>query len=211
MQRAVCTGVTLMALVGPAAAETRTPAPDPASPSHRGQFLASLRVGLGLRAIATYEDDTYCGSTSSDGGGFAPVCTGRAPFALDFELGYGLTDRVDLFAELRLGLEPDFDATPSGDDGPNAVRVSPGARFFFSEGGATKLFTTAQVVLDFTGYDQASGESRGTDVGIRNLSGLWVDLDRAYGFYVYLGETATFARWLSFELEGGIGVQGRYR
>ena len=42
-------------------------------------------------------------------------------------------------------------------------------------------------------------------------SGLWFDLARSYGVYVFVGETATVARWMRFELEGGIGVQGRYR
>ena len=42
------------------------------------------------------------------------------------------------------------------------------------------------------------------------MNGLWFDLDRSYGAYVYVGETAMFARWLSFELEAGFGVQARY-
>ena len=50
----------------------------------------------------------------------------------------------------------------------------------------------------------------GTDFGVRNVSGLWIDLDRSYGFYVFVGETATFARGLRFELEGGLRIQGRY-
>jgi hypothetical protein len=88
--------------------------------------------------------------------------------------------------------------------------VSPGARFFFSEGSRTRLFTTAQLVVDLAGYEDAGGNGRGTDLGFRNLSGLWIDLGRRYGAYVFVGETATFARWMRFELEGGIGIQGRY-
>ena len=43
-----------------------------------------------------------------------------------------------------------------------------------------------------------------------DLEGLWIDLHRTYGFYIYAGETATFSRWLEAQLEGGIGFQARY-
>ena len=96
-------------------------------------------------------------------------------------------------------------------DGPRMFHVSPGVRFFFNDSKMMKLFTTAQAVFDFAGYEDNVGMSRGADLGVRNLSGLWFDLDSAYGIYAYVGETATFGRWLRFELEAGLGIQGRYR
>ena len=178
--------------------------------SHHRQFQLSVRTPFGLRGIATY-DDTYCGDTdTSRPSGFAKVCTGRSPFAVDFELGYGIKRTIDLVLELRVGIEQDFGNTPASDDGPRAFHLSPGARFFFSDEGRSKLFTTAQVVLDFAGYEDAAGEALGTDFGLRNMSGLWIDLERSYGFYVFVGSTATFSRWLRFELEAGLGIQGRY-
>lgn len=180
--------------------------------THEGQFEASLRIPIGLRAVVPYEKGTYCGTLDSTAdSGFAPACTGRAPFAFDLELGYGVHRRIDVFLELRIGLEQDFGATPTAVEGPRTFHVSPGARFFFSEAGSSKLFTTAQLVFDASGYEDAAGDSRGADFGVRNLSGLWFDLDKAYGFYVFVGETASFARWMRFELEAGVGVQGRYR
>jgi hypothetical protein len=179
--------------------------------SHQGQLAISIRLPLGLRALAPY-DDGYCGQTDPGGSnGFAAVCTGRAPFSIDFEVGYGLARRIDVFLELRLGIEQDFGRTPADQDGARVFHVSPGARFFFSDAGRSKLFTTAQLVIDGSGYKDLAGQGRGADVGLRNLSGIWFDLDRAYGIYAFVGETATFARWLRFELEAGIGVQGRYR
>ena len=200
----------------PAKAPDKAPAPPEADNlSHRGQFEVSLRLALGLRAIVPYDKQNYCGQTdNSTSTGNAPVCSGRAPFSFDLELGYGLARRIDVFAELRLGIEADFPATANlgaGQEGPRMLHVSPGARFFFSDAATSKLFTTAQVVFDFAGYKDAAGASRGTDFGVRNLNGLWFDLDKAYGFYAYIGETATFARWLRFELEAGVGIQGRYR
>jgi hypothetical protein len=178
--------------------------------SHKGQLQASVRVALGLRGIATYDSEVYCGDIDPQApAGYAPVCTGRAPMSLDLELGYGVGRRVDLVVELRLGLERDFGAAP-GDDGPRMFHLSPGARFFFSEGSRLKLFTTAQVVIDFAGYEDSLGADRGKDFGVRNLSGLWVDVSRTLGVYAFVGETATLARWLRFELEGGLGISGRY-
>lgn len=169
--------------------------------SHKGQLQVSARMALGLRAIIPYDSADYCGQTDN-GVSNAPVCTGRAPFSLDLELGYGVAQRVDLILELRLGLETDFGSSPFEMDGPRMFHLAPGGRFFFSDAKTTKLFTTAQLVFDF---------SRGTDVGVRNMNGLWFDLDRAYGFYAYIAETATFSSWLRFELEAGVGVSGRYR
>ncbi len=200
-----------MSIAGLAAAVSAAAA-EPAQTSHQGQFQLSARLSLGLRGIATYDDTAYCGDTDpTASSGFAPVCTGRSPLAIDFEIGYGLGRKIDTFLEIRIGLEQDFGPLPSSDDGPRPFHLSPGARFFFSEGGRAKLFTTAQVVFDFAGYQDIDGKELGMDFGIRNLSGLWFDLDRAYGVYFFIGETATFSRWLRFELEAGVGIQGRYR
>ncbi|MDQ3297940.1 MAG: hypothetical protein M3619_15230 [Myxococcota bacterium] len=195
-----------LAAAPPAAAD------EPAGTSHQGQFQLSARLSFGLRGIATYDDTAYCGDTDpSTSSGFAPVCTGRSPLAIDLELGYGLGRKIDTFLEIRIGIEQDFGPLPTSDEGPRPFHLSPGARFFFSEARRTKLFTTAQVVFDFAGYEDVDGKQLGMDFGIRNMSGLWFDLDRAYGFYFFIGETATFSRWLRFELEAGVGIQGRYR
>lgn len=207
---------------------TRRPPSDPASPpeeapepgragpvtySHKGQIQASLRLSLGMRAIVAYDDNDYCGeSDSMSSTGNKAVCTGRVPFSFDLELGYGIARKIDLIAELRIGIEEDFTATLTGaGDGPRMFHFSPGARFFFSDAKTMKLFTTAQLVFDFAGYKDAAGQERGADFGVRNLNGLWLDLDRAYGFYAYVGETVTFGRWLLTQLEAGVGVSARFR
>ncbi len=185
----------------------------PVTFSHKGQIQASLRLSLGMRAIVAYDDDDYCGEMDPmSSTGNKAVCTGRVPFSFDLELGYGIARKIDLIAELRIGIEEDFTATFTGaGDGPRMFHFSPGARFFFSDAKTMKLFTTAQLVFDFAGYKDAAGQDRGADFGVRNLNGLWLDLDRAYGFYAYVGETATFGRWLLTELELGAGVSARFR
>lgn len=214
-----CAVVTILGLAGtawadgPDAAAPDVPAPErvePRSTDHYHQFGLSGRIALGLRGIATYDDTDYCGKRSPDtGSGFAAVCIGRAPVSLDLEASYGIAHRRELILELRLGLERDFGSIP-GVDGPRVHFIAPGVRLFFSEAKTSKLFTQVQLAIDFTSYHDAGNQGRGTDYGFRNLNGLWFDLHHAYGFYVFVGETLTFKRWLMGDLEGGIGIQGRY-
>ncbi|MEO8552185.1 MAG: hypothetical protein ABI678_19545 [Kofleriaceae bacterium] len=195
--------VLVLLIAGPAAAD------DDVATSHAGQFGISARLGLGVRGIATYDSD-YCGVLDpSAKNGNAPVCTGRSAFALDLEPSYGVAHAIELVFGLHLGLERDFGATPAA-DGPRAFRLEPGARFFFSEAKHSKLFVQPTFVIDFTDYQKQAGGSYGTDIGVRALEGYWIDFHRSYGFYVYVGETAEFARWISAELDFGIGIQGRY-
>lgn len=184
-------------------------ADDPIPAGHQGQVGLSLRLGLGVRGIATYNSD-YCGvldNTAKNGN--APVCTGREPFALDLEPSYGVAKAIELVFGFHIGLERDFGPT-AATDGPKAFRIEPGARFFFSESGHSKLFVQPSFVVDFTNYQKAGGASYGTDVGVRALEGYWIDLHRSFGLYAFVGETAEFSRWLSANLDFGVGIQGRY-
>lgn len=194
-------GVLLLA--SPALADDRIP------DGHQGQFGLSARFGLGVRGIATYNSD-YCGTTDTTAkNGNAPVCTGRSPVFLELEPSYGVAKSIELTLGVHLALEKDFGAAP-GLDGPHPFRLEPGARFFFSEAGHSKLFVQPSLVLDFSGYDKAGGGSYGTDFGVGAKEGYWLDLHRAFGFYVFVGETVEFARWLDADLSFGIGIQGRY-
>lgn len=187
-------------LAGTAAADDTEP---PVS-FHKGQFGVSGRLALGVRGIATYENTVYCGKTDPQAQyGFASVCTGRTPLALDIEPSYGLTPKIELVLELRIGLQRDFgrDQTSSG---PLPFHISPGARFFFNDSKGAKLFVQPQILFDLAGYE------RGNDFGVRGIEGLWIDLHRAYGIYFYAGETLAFSRWLSASFEVGFGFQGRY-
>jgi hypothetical protein len=196
-----------MRRLGVIAAIALTAAPafaDDAATFHEGKFGLSGRLSLGVRGIVTYDNDVYCGKTDPQGAfGYASACTGRTPMALDLEFSYGVKSTIELVLELRLGLERDVGATPS-EDGPRPFHISPGARFFFSDTAKLKLFAQPQLVLDFAGY------ASGNDVGVRGIEGLWIDLHRSYGVYVFVAETLGFSRWLSAAFEGGVGFQGRY-
>lgn len=177
---------------------------EPPKTFHKGQFGLSARFGLGARGIATYDNTVYCGKQDPQAEhGFASVCTGRTPLALDLEAAYGVTQSIELTLELRLGLERDFGANAS-EEGPRPFWLAPGARFFFSEEKHTKLFVQPELVLDLGGYDA------GKDIGVRGIEGFWIDLHKTYGLYFFVGETLEFSRWLSATFEAGVGFQGRY-
>ena len=193
----------LMAVSTPAWADDNAVSP---VTFHKGQFGGSARFALGGRGIATYENTVYCGKTDPMAEhGFASVCTGRTPLALDLEAAYGVTGSIELTLELRLGLERDFGTAP-GADGPRPFHVAPGARFFFSEAARSKLFVQPELVFDFAGYDSRPGN----DFGVRGIEGYWIDLHKSYGLYFFVAETLEFSRWLSATFEGGVGFQGRY-
>ena len=187
----------------PALADDSIPA------THKGQFGLSARLEVGVRGIATYNSD-YCGvSDSTAKSGNAPVCTGRSPFALDLEPSYAVARAVELTLNFHIGLEKDFGPTPIT-EGPRVFRLEPGARFYFSEAGHSKLFVQPSLVLDFTNYLKQTGQAYGTDFGVRAMEGYMLDLHRSFSAYAFVGETAELSRWLYAELEFGIGVQGRY-
>lgn len=193
--------VLLLACLGSSA---RADDSESAITSHEGQFGGSVRLGMGVRGIATYENTIYCGKLDAMAEhGYASVCTGRMPISLDLEAAYGVARSIELTFELRIGLESDFESPP-GSDAPRPFHIAPGARFFFSEAKRTKLFVQPELVLDFAGYE------RGNDLGFRGIEGFWIDLHPSYGFYIWIAETLEFKRWISASFEGGIGFQGRY-
>lgn len=171
--------------------------------SHRGQIGFNLQGGFGYRATFPYGEE-FCGQRAADGSN-KPNCLGRSPFALDLGVSYGVLDLLELFVELRVGLERDFGERP-GDSGPRVLVLAPGIKGYIAEVGQLRLFSTLQVPIDFTGYGQFSK----VDLGVRNVNGFQLDVHRTTGIYFYVGETASFRRWLRFEIEGGLGMQARF-
>lgn len=171
--------------------------------SHKGQVGVHLQGGIGYRGLFPY-DGEYCGQLKDDGGNKAN-CVSRRPFVLDLGVGYGVTRSLELFAELRVGLESDFGVRP-GQDGPRAVVLSPGIKVYIAEVGATQFFSTLQLPIDFTDYEQIDKN----DFGVRNINGLQLDLHKTFGVFLFFGETVTWRRWLGFEVEAGFGAQVRF-
>lgn len=175
--------------------------------SHKGQFGLSAGGGAGFRFISTYDKGIYCGQTSTDGSGEPKkVCTGRSPTFLDLGISFGVSTGLELVIDMRLGLEQDFGAA-DGLDGPKQFAIAPGLRLYVRDAGLLKFFSSFQLVIDSTDYDQPDVAS--TDYGLRNNNGLMFDFHRTVGVYFFFGETVSFRRWFHFDLFGGIGIQAR--
>lgn len=169
--------------------------------SHKGQFGVSVDFGTGYRSIFPY-DEEWCGSTDA-------VCSARAPFFVDFTLTYGVTRAVELVADVRLGLEDDFQPAQLSQEAPTPISFGGGVRFYVDDTGSSKFFTSFLVGLDQTDYS-GSGSSVRTDVLLRNVNGLLIDFHRTFGAYVFLGANLGFVRWLSFQVDAGVGLQARF-
>lgn len=173
----------------------------------KGQLSLNVGIGDSVRVIGTY-DREYCGHT--DEAGNADVCIGRGPVVLAVSGGYRLTERVEPMAELEFGIERDFGRAPNV-EGPRIKAFAPGFRFFFSDAGRSKFFSTVQVLFDFSGYEASDGGSLGLDYGIRNVNGFQLDVHESFGVYFFFGEKISWQRWLRLEVDAGLGLQARFR
>jgi hypothetical protein len=188
--------VVLAAGAGTAVAE-EPPAGEGRRISHAGQVGVHLALGTGYRVVAPY-DDEYCGAADE-------VCLGRSPVSLDLGLAYGVNSKLEVLLEMRIGLERDFGTTPDT-DGPRLRSYAPGVKVYISDVGVTKFFSTLQLVIDTTDFDQ----SPGTDFAVKQTNGLQLDVHETVGLFFYFGEVVGWDRWLRFEMEGGVGLQARF-
>jgi hypothetical protein len=167
---------------------------------HGGQFKIYTQVGIGYRLIYRYDNNDYCGQAGQT------QCRDSTPPWIEFGLGYGITDSFEVLTDIRVGLGGDFKPEGSPDSGPKQFVIAPGVRIFIDDAGSIKFFTTFQLAIDRTDYE---GVKTATDFGLRNVNGLLVDLHRTFGIYAHVGETVGFARWLRFEVDGGLGMMVR--
>jgi hypothetical protein len=175
---------------------------------HLHQLGVSVLPGVGYRVIARYNENQTCLDSSGDDSKW--VCTNDVPFFLDFQLSYGITRRLDLITDVRLGI--------AHDEAPGVGRqfaLAPGIRVWLDSDTRLKFFTTLQGVFDYTEQAQFDETTKkdtvaDSDFGVRNSNGLMYDAIRNVGFYLQFGETIGFARWFRIELDLGLGVQVRF-
>jgi hypothetical protein len=169
--------------------------------SHKGQVGIHAQVGQGYRFIAPYGEE-YCGTSGS-------VCTAAPPPFLDLGISYAPTRSLELLVEMRLGITTDFKPQRAGSDSPRPFVFAPGIKYYVDDSGSAKIFSTLQVSFDRTDYS-ASGAATSTDVGVRNVNGVLLDVHRTFGIYLHVGMTLGFVRWMRFEVDGGLGIQARF-
>jgi hypothetical protein len=161
---------------------------------HVYQLGLALLPGVGFRVVAPYRDTISCGQQGK------PVCTGMLPFFLDVQPSFGFAQHWDVLMDLRFGIVSDFNRT-------HQFAVAPGVRYWVDPDQPVKFFASIQGVFDATAQNNDS--LRRYDFGVRNANGIMFEVMRNFGFYLQLGETIGFARWLRFEIDGGVGVQAR--
>jgi hypothetical protein len=186
----------------PAAAPTAAAAPKTfarlgtPTMTHRLQFGIALLPGTGYRGIFPYQEMIDCGQPGKR------VCTSRLPTFLDVQPSFGFGDHWDVLIDLRFGIEQDFTGT-------HQFAVAPGVRYWVDPEEHTKFFATIQVAYDTTPQHATAALKHNDDVALRNSNGFMYDVMRNVGFYVQVGETIGFVRWLRFEIDAGVGVQAR--
>ena len=169
------------------------------SRSHDGQIGLAVLIGDGYRGIFPYDQGRVCGDAT--GGESTRVCTNRAPPFVDLRASFGISRAWDVLLDVRFGLWPDFTTK-------RQFFGMPGFRYWLAPQSRVKFFTTIQLAYDRSPQNQMGVKDE--DLALRNANGLMVDLTRNLGIYAQLGETIGFLRWLSFLVDGGLGVEARF-
>jgi hypothetical protein len=169
-----------------------------ASLLHKYQLGLAMMPGVGYRGIFPYAGSNdqmiNCGQQGKR------VCTGLLPFFLDVQPSFGFAEHWDVLIDLRFGIGTDFTTS-------HQFAVAPGFRYWVDPELGFKFYATIQGAFDATA--QHNPMVKDTDFGIRNSNGFMFEVMRNLGFYIQVGETLGFVRWLRFEIDGGVGVQAR--
>ena len=169
-----------------------------ASLLHKYQLGIAMMPGVGYRGIFTYagtnDQMINCGQQGKR------VCTGMLPVFLDVQPSFGFAEHWDVLIDLRFGLGTDFTTS-------HQFAVAPGFRYWVDPELGFKFYATIQAAFDATA--QHNPLVKDNDFGVRNSNGFMFEVMRNLGFYIQLGETLGFVRWLRFEIDAGLGVQAR--
>jgi hypothetical protein len=187
---------------GPPPSVTRPPKQFPrlrqASLLHKYQLGIAVMPGAGYRGIFPYtgpnDQMINCGQQGKR------VCTGMLPLFMDVQPSFGFAEHWDVLVDMRFGIGTDFTTS-------RQFAVAPGFRYWVDPELGFKFYATIQGVFDATAQHNALVKDN--DFGVRNSNGFMFEVMRNLGFYIQLGETLGFVRWLRFEIDGGVGVQAR--
>ena len=165
-----------------------------ASLLHKYQLGIAMLPGIGYRGIFPYQENINCGQQGKR------VCTGLLPVFLDVQPSFGFAEHWDVLVDLRFGVATDFTKS-------HQFAIAPGVRYWVDPELPVKFYATIQGVFDATA--QPDPMLHDNDFGVRNSNGFMFEVMRNLGFYIQVGETLGFVRWLRFEIDGGLGVQAR--
>jgi hypothetical protein len=168
---------------------------------HRLQGGLAFLLGTGYAFEIAYGGDNCYSEDDAD----ASVCNRQAPFFFDFIGSFGVTDGLEVLLEYRLGL---INQSVVADDGVSIATSRPmafgfGIRYYVSSLSRFKFNIGAIIDIDFT-------KSLKTDVYIRPIFGLQIEIVRWVGFFIQASVNMSFIRVFGITLEGGGGLQFRF-
>ena len=175
---------------------------------HRHQGFVSVLAGTGWYLVAPYDKndpDKACdwkesnNSNTTEGEG-EPICSGRSPFHLDFQAGFGVLDGFEVFAMFRLGVEP------SGRYQPDARLIGAGIKVYSPSDGLFKIGFGVAPLFDFS-------ERRVNDAYdflIHVPIAAHFDFVPWFGAYLQVAPNISFITEFKLDITGGLGLQGRF-
>ncbi len=166
------------------------------SRSHRHQLGFRIGAGGDGRFAIRYKDGPSCGNAAET------FCRRLGTGLLDAELGFGVTDAVEVSLLGRFGLADDAAARAL------PVMVGLGVRAYSAPHALAKIFFGARAMLDLTASD-APGYGA-FDLGLRGEFGVMVDVLRHLGLFAQLGAGIHVLQALNFIGDVTAGVQARF-
>ena len=175
---------------------------------HKYQVGVRVAFALPYRFRLEYggDDSAQCDETvgEDDDGTF---CTGLGEPSLDLSLEFGITDTLELFFLMRIGLvSEDF-------TGASALNLGLGIRTYTNPTDMVKFYLGAAVMFDVGSTDEPAsrvGDFGSFDFGVRGQFGLQVDVIRYLGIYLQVDPQIFFLRYMDTSIGGSIGLQGRF-
>ncbi|MBN2719333.1 MAG: hypothetical protein JXX14_26015 [Deltaproteobacteria bacterium] len=170
---------------------------------HKFQGVVNITTGTGWYMVAPYDkNDPHkaCGYNEDDES--EPVCTGRSSWYMDFLGGFGVRPGLELVLMFRQGVE-------------GAELGSPQTRRF---GGGFKIYKPSDTLVkmgfgiiplfDFSERHPQSDAANDFVIHIPIL--LQVDVVRWLGVYAQVAPNMSFISEFRFDINFGIGIQGRF-
>lgn len=177
---------------------------DKSQRDHKFQAVVNLTTGTGWYMVAPYEKDDPARACSEpdDSGDRDPVCSGRSSWYMDFLAGFGVRPGLELLFMYRQGVEsPSFGS-------PQTRRIGGGFKIYKPSGSLIKMGFGVIPLFDFS--DRREGASENGDFVIHIPILLQVDIIRWLGVYGQVAPNISFVSEFRFDINFGIGVQGRF-
>lgn len=164
--------------------------------SHRYQLGVRIGAGVDGRFSIKYGSGPSCGTPGES------FCRRVGTGLIDMELGFGVSDVVELSVLGRFGLADDAAAQA------RPLMLGLGVRAYASPHSVAKLFLGARAMLDLTSSDVPNFSP--VDVGLRGEFGVIVDVLRYLGLYAQLGIGIHILNALNFIGDVTGGIQARF-